>query len=50
MLTVLVLVAVAVLVLAVVNRQALAKVLGFGRAQVGKVGRWAENADPLALL
>jgi phage shock protein A len=32
------------------NRQALARILGAGRAQAGKLGRMVEEADPLALL
>jgi len=36
--------------LAVVNRQALAKIFGAGRAQAGKLGRIVEEADPLAML
>ncbi len=38
------------LVLTLVNHQAIAKIFGAGRAQVGKIGRMAEEADPLALL
>ena len=41
---------VVLVVLAVVNRQALLRILGVGRAQAGKLGRWAEQADPMALL
>ena len=41
---------VVVLALAVINRQALLRVIGAGRAQVGEFGRALEEADPLALL
>ena len=39
-----------VLALVLVNRQAVLRLFGAGRAQVGKLGRAAEEADPLALL
>jgi phage shock protein A len=48
--TILIVVVVAAVVLAIVNREALMRILGAGRAQAGKLGRWAEQADPLALL
>jgi phage shock protein A len=48
--TILIVLAVAAAVLFVVNRHALVRIVGMGRAQAGKLGRWAEAADPLALL
>jgi phage shock protein A len=40
----------AVVVLAILNRQALLRMIGAGRAQVGKLGRAVEESDPLSLL
>jgi phage shock protein A len=48
--TILIVIVVALIVLAIVNRQALMRILGAARAQTGKLGRLAEKADPLALL
>jgi phage shock protein A len=39
-----------VVLLAIINFPALARMFGAGRAQVGKLGRMVEEADPLALL
>lgn len=39
-----------VVIMTLINHRAIAKILGAGRAQVGKVGRMAEEADPLAML
>jgi phage shock protein A len=48
--TVIAIVVVVIVVLAIVNREALLRIVGAGRAQAGKLGRWAEQADPMALL
>lgn len=47
--TILGIVAIVLVVLAVLNRQALANFFTAGRAQVGKVGRAALDADPVAV-
>jgi phage shock protein A len=48
--TVLVALLVVVVAMLIINSRAMAKIFGAGRAQVGKLGRMAEEADPLALL
>jgi phage shock protein A len=50
MTTALVALIVVVIALVIVNSGAMAKIFGASRAQVGKLGRMAEEADPLALL
>jgi len=50
MTTALVTLIVLVVALTLVNYPAVARIFGAGRAQVGKFGRMAEEADPLALL
>ena len=50
MTTVLVALLVVVVAMLIINSRAMAKIFGAGRAQVGKLGRMAEEADPLALL
>lgn len=42
-------VVVAALALAVLNFRSLKRLFRAGSAQAGKIGRWAENADPLAV-
>jgi phage shock protein A len=48
--TVVIALLVVVAALLLINSGALGKIFGAGRAQVGKLGRMAEEADPLALL
>ena len=50
MTTIVVALIVLVVVLTIINFGAMVKIFGAGRAQVGKLGRLAEEADPLALL
>lgn len=48
--TVVIALLVLVIALTIINSGAMAKIFGASRAQVGKLGRMAEEADPLALL
>ncbi len=50
MTTIVVALIVLVVALTIINFGAMVKIFGAGRAQVGKLGRLAEEADPLALL
>jgi phage shock protein A len=50
MATILITLVVVVIALTMINHRAVARMFGAGRAQVGKLGHMAEEADPLALL
>jgi phage shock protein A len=50
MTTLLATLAIVAILLTIINSRAAGKIFGAGRAQVGKLGRMAEEADPLALL
>jgi phage shock protein A len=50
MATIIITLVVLVVALTIINHRAMARLFGVGRAQVGKLSRMAEEADPLALL